>query len=89
MKPTRGDIPMFSTVAGAQLDGTQMGAQYWNVNLVGSVNFVGGIISLLDSDLTDHKIFLEISPHPGLDKIQFNIISDFLTTCCSVVKKYF
>ena len=59
--PTR--VPMYSTVTGAPIDGTQLDAGYWIKNLRETVKFSSAVQRLL---VDECDVFVEISPHPIL-----------------------
>ncbi|HEY0449068.1 type I polyketide synthase, partial [Actinophytocola sp.] len=61
--PHRAGIPFYSTVTGGQLDTTRLAAGYWSDNLRRTVHFEQATRALLRSD---HRSFIEISPHPVL-----------------------
>jgi myxalamid-type polyketide synthase MxaE and MxaD len=61
--PRAGTIPIYSTVRGAVIDGSQCDATYWSENLREPVLFAGAIAALLESG---HDTFIEMSPHPIL-----------------------
>ena len=61
LKPRATAIPMFSTLTGKEIDGRELGSEYWPNNLRSTVLFSEVIESLLESDA---DTFLEINPHP-------------------------
>jgi acyl transferase domain-containing protein/NADPH:quinone reductase-like Zn-dependent oxidoreductase/NADP-dependent 3-hydroxy acid dehydrogenase YdfG len=63
ISPSRGSIPIYSTVRGAVTDGSDMGAAYWVDNLRQPVLFSGQIARLAAEHM---ETFVEISPHPIL-----------------------
>lgn len=63
LRPNHTVIPMFSTVTGAKIPGSQLRAEYWARNLVSPVKFDGVISDLVTSGI---KSFLELSAKPGL-----------------------
>ncbi len=61
--PRPGNTTLYSSLTGAQLDGTEMGSGYWYENLRRTVEFEqAGRTALADG----HSVFIEISPHPVL-----------------------
>ena len=58
-----GKLGFISTVTGASLDGSELGADYWARNLRAPVLLSAGVRSLLDAG---SEILLEVSPHPVL-----------------------
>src|ERR1039457_236563 len=61
--PQPAKIPFYSTVTGALIDTTCMDAAYWFANLRQTVRFEQAVRTLLE---TDHRVFIEVSPHPVL-----------------------
>ncbi|HEY0448683.1 type I polyketide synthase, partial [Actinophytocola sp.] len=62
--PRAAAVPFYSTLTGEPIDTSTMDADYWFRNLREQVRFQTAISALLD---TDHRAFLEISPHPVLN----------------------
>ncbi|WP_345669577.1 type I polyketide synthase, partial [Streptomyces similanensis] len=60
--PGPGEIAFHSTVTGAELDGSELTAEYWCRNLRHTVRFHPTVEALLDR----HAVFVEPSPHPVL-----------------------
>ncbi|MDN3356248.1 type I polyketide synthase [Actinomadura sp. DC4] len=58
-----GRIPVYSTVTGGPLPGTELGAAYWYRNLREPVRFEDATRALLADG---HRAFVECSPHPLL-----------------------
>jgi polyketide synthase 7 len=63
IRPQPSRIPLYSTVTGAEIDGTQLTADYWYANARRPVLFDPVIRLLLDNGF---RIFVESSPHPVL-----------------------
>ena len=63
IRPRAATLPLISTVTGQQIEGTELGAEYWWQNVRQAVLFADGIDRLLDLEM---NTFLEISPHPVL-----------------------
>ncbi|MBF6059307.1 SDR family NAD(P)-dependent oxidoreductase [Nocardia terpenica] len=63
IRPQPGEIPLYSTVTGGHIDGTELDAGYWYRNLRETVEFACGTRSLLDAGVAR---FVEVSPHPVL-----------------------
>ncbi|WP_413812885.1 SDR family NAD(P)-dependent oxidoreductase [Streptomyces sp. OE57] len=61
--PRPGEVPMYSTVTGALLDGASADAEYWYRNLRETVRFEHATRALADAG---HTVFIEVSPHPVL-----------------------
>ncbi|MEX1364910.1 MAG: acyltransferase domain-containing protein, partial [Nannocystaceae bacterium] len=58
-----GEIPVYSTVRGAPVDGRGVDASYWVDNLRQTVRFAESIEQLIADG---HDLFIELSPHPIL-----------------------
>ncbi|WP_438022408.1 amino acid adenylation domain-containing protein [Sorangium sp. So ce233] len=63
IRPRCGQVPFYSTVTGAVVDGTALDAAYWARNLREPVRFAQTFGRLLDAG---HDLFLELDPHPLL-----------------------
>nr|WP_209310521.1 type I polyketide synthase [Streptomyces spiramenti] len=63
IRPTRGDVPLFSTVTGEWLDTSTMDAAYWYANLRRPVAFEPAVRTLAGEGF---DAFIEVSPHPVL-----------------------
>jgi acyl transferase domain-containing protein/acyl carrier protein len=63
LKPRPGNIPIYSTVTGAILNGEAFDADYWGKNLRQPVRFSEVIKRMF---LDKYTVFIEISPHPLL-----------------------
>ncbi|WTV18041.1 SDR family NAD(P)-dependent oxidoreductase (plasmid) [Streptomyces atratus] len=61
--PQTGDTALYSSLTGALLDGTEMGAGYWYDNLRETVEFEQATRTALADG---HTVFIEVSPHPVL-----------------------
>ncbi|GAA4956297.1 hypothetical protein GCM10023224_47640 [Streptomonospora halophila] len=61
--PRTGEVPFFSTVTGAELDGARLDAAYWYGNLREPVRFGPAVGSLA---ACGHGLFIESGPHPVL-----------------------
>lgn len=60
LQPQEAHTPFISTVAGAQLPGTALDAQYWWRNIREPVQFEAAARHLVDAGV---RVFLEIGPH--------------------------
>ncbi|MEW9701474.1 SDR family oxidoreductase [Paenibacillus sp. SI8] len=56
-------IPLYSTVAGKKIKGTELDNEYWWRNVRDSVHFAGAMEQLIEEG---NSVFLEIGPHPVL-----------------------
>jgi len=63
LTPRATNIPLFSTVTGTLIDGTQLDAEYWGRNLRDPFLFTEALRQLAESG---YEIFLEINAHPVL-----------------------
>ncbi len=63
VRPSAGDVPLYSTVTGRVLDGGELDASYWFGNLREPVRFEEATRALLADG---HGAFVECSPHPVL-----------------------
>ncbi|MDZ7286762.1 MAG: amino acid adenylation domain-containing protein [candidate division KSB1 bacterium] len=63
LQPRESAVPIYSTVTGQLLAGTQFDADYWGRNLRQPVLFAAAIEQLVQND---HTLFVEINPHPIL-----------------------
>ncbi|WP_394849578.1 SDR family NAD(P)-dependent oxidoreductase [Pendulispora brunnea] len=61
--PRASRVPLYSTVTGTRLDGSELDAGYWYRNLRQSVRFQDAAEGLFADG---HRIFVEVSPHPVL-----------------------
>ncbi|WP_435847171.1 SDR family NAD(P)-dependent oxidoreductase [Streptomyces hygroscopicus] len=61
--PRRGEVPLYSTVTGGPVDGTELDAEYWYRNLRQPVRFAPVVSTLTERGF---DTFVEISPHPVL-----------------------
>ncbi|MGC3004077.1 acyltransferase domain-containing protein, partial [Streptomyces sp. G35A] len=61
LQPRSGDVPLYSTVAGRRIDGTEMDARYWCANLRQPVRFD---LAAAAAATDGHVTWVEISPHP-------------------------
>lgn len=63
IKLQKATIPLFSTVTGQQVEGTEIDGDYWGQNMRNPVLFAEAINKLVEAD---YNLFLEISAHPVL-----------------------
>ena len=66
--------PLFSTVSGLRLEGSQFGADYWWLNVRRPVKFARAMANILESG---NCIFLEVGPHPVLKHAMFECLETF------------
>lgn len=63
IQPRAGTVPLWSTVTGQVVEGSELVPEYWVRNLREPVQFAQVIQSLVEAE---HSLFLELSPHPIL-----------------------
>ncbi|MDT0343449.1 type I polyketide synthase [Streptomyces litchfieldiae] len=63
LRPRAGSVPIYSTVTGEVLDGSELDAAYWYENCRRPVSLQPAVRALHDAG---HRVFIEISPHPVL-----------------------
>ncbi len=63
ISPRQGEVRLVSTLTGQQVQGAEMGAEYWYRNMRELVRFEPVIEGLLAEG---HRAFVEVSPHPLL-----------------------
>ncbi|MEV0525927.1 beta-ketoacyl synthase N-terminal-like domain-containing protein [Streptomyces sp. NPDC050439] len=61
--PAEARIPIYSAVAGGEVDGSSLTAEYWGRNLRDTVLFQDAVSAVEDPE---DRVFVEISPHPVL-----------------------
>ena len=61
--PRRADLRLYSTVTGAAVDGPELGPEHWLRGLVQPVLFARAVDHALAAD---HRLFIEVGPHPTL-----------------------
>ncbi|GAA2722298.1 MULTISPECIES: SDR family NAD(P)-dependent oxidoreductase [Streptomyces] len=61
LRPAAATVPMVSTVTGAPVTGTELGADHWWRNVREPVLLTPAVQHLL---ATGHDVFLEVGPHP-------------------------
>ena len=71
LTPAQAIIPMYSTVTGKILTGTQLNPSYWSRNIREPVNFARAMECLIEDG---HYVFLEISAHPVLSSYTDQIL---------------
>jgi acyl transferase domain-containing protein/acyl-coenzyme A synthetase/AMP-(fatty) acid ligase/acyl carrier protein len=63
IEPRRAQIPFYSAMAGEQLEGEELGPEYWYRSLREPVRFAGAVGALIEAG---YETFIETSPHPVL-----------------------
>ncbi len=64
VKPQNGIVPLYSTVTGGLIDGTEMTGDYWWRNVRQPVQLHKAVSALADNG---RRIFIEVGPHPVLE----------------------
>lgn len=73
LQPRQGKTPLYSTVTGELVKGTELDAAYWWRNVRDSVLFARAIEGIINDN---YSIFLEIGPHP--------VLANSITECLDV-----
>ncbi|MEZ0090843.1 type I polyketide synthase [Streptacidiphilus sp. EB129] len=81
IRPRTSEVPFHSTVTGGLLDTVALDAGYWFRNMRETVDFDAAVRSLL---ARDHRVFLEISPHPVLAVPVQGVLDDLGQQDCLV-----
>ena len=76
LKPRKTLVPFYSSVTGALLDGTELGADYWWHNIRQPVLFEQAIKSIISDD---NKLFIEVGPHAVLRSYINDCLNDLDT----------
>ncbi|NBC81769.1 MAG: alpha/beta fold hydrolase [Bacteroidetes bacterium] len=63
IRPQKASVPVYSTSANAYMEGEKLDADFWMNNLRNTVQFYSVVEKLIESD---HRLFIEMSPHPVL-----------------------
>ncbi|WP_240612356.1 type I polyketide synthase [Salinicola lusitanus] len=72
LKPSAARIPFISTVAGKSLDGRELGAEYWWLNIREPVQFAPAVDALIEAGA---RAFVEIGPQPILRRYLSDALS--------------
>ncbi|WP_044366194.1 type I polyketide synthase [Streptomyces natalensis] len=82
LEPGLGEVPLYSTVTGARIDGMDLDAAYWWRNVREPVLFAEAVENALDDGA---DLFVEIGPHPVLRSPLRRITADRPRTTTAVV----
>ena len=63
LAPRKASLPLYSTVTGNRVEGTELDHHYWWRNVREPVSFAKATMNLIEEN---YSIFLEIGPHPVL-----------------------
>jgi len=72
LAPREAGTPIYSTVTGAPIVGSQFDAAYWETNLRATVRFSTAVERLLEDG---HDVFVEVAPHPVLARSIADIVT--------------
>lgn len=64
IRPRKATIPIYSTVTGQRMEGTEYSADYWWSNVRQEVRFQAAMTEIINQGF---RLFLEIGPHPVLN----------------------
>ncbi len=63
LSPQKNNIPLYSTVTGKEIDGTDINADYWAKNVRQPVYFADAVTEIINKE---NSIFIEVAAHPVL-----------------------
>ncbi|GKU05501.1 unnamed protein product [Fusarium langsethiae] len=72
--PKAGCVPMYSSVNGRQLEGTEVGADYWGANLVSPVLYTDAVTLAMTQADRKFRLCVEIGPHSLLSRPTSEIV---------------
>ncbi|GKU08974.1 unnamed protein product, partial [Fusarium langsethiae] len=72
--PKAGRVPMYSSVNGRQLEGTEVGADYWGANLVSPVLYTDAVTLAMTQVDRKFRLCVEIGPHSLLSRPMSEIV---------------
>lgn len=78
LHPKGARVPMYSSVTGLQLDGTEVDAKYWAANLVSSVLYTDAVTLALNQKEPRFDLCVELGPHPLLSRPTQEIMKDLV-----------
>ncbi|KAG8672441.1 Highly reducing polyketide synthase pks8 [Fusarium poae] len=74
LHPKAGRVPMYSSVTGCQLEGTEVGADYWGANLVSPVLYTDAVTLAMTQADRKFGLCVEIGPHSLLSRPTSEIV---------------
>jgi acyl transferase domain-containing protein/thioesterase domain-containing protein/acyl carrier protein len=74
--PQRATIPLFSTVTGQQVCGSELDGEYWGQNMRNPVLFATAVDGLMQAE---YDLFLEIGAHP--------VLGSYISECACTANK--
>ncbi|KAG8359240.1 Compactin diketide synthase mokB [Fusarium venenatum] len=74
LHPKAGRVPMYSSVTGRQLEGTEVGADYWGANLVSPVLYTDAVTLAMTQSDCKFGLCVEIGPHSLLSRPTSEIV---------------
>nr|ALQ32854.1 putative polyketide synthase [Fusarium foetens] len=74
IQPKTGRVPMYSSVTGLVLKGTEVDADYWGANLISPVLYTGAVTLALTSSDRKFDLCVELGPHSLLSRPTSEIV---------------
>ncbi|CAJ0547104.1 Ff.00g017310.m01.CDS01 [Fusarium sp. VM40] len=74
LQPKTGRVPMYSSVYGVALTGTEVGADYWGANLVSPVRYTDAVTLALTHTDRKFDLCVELGPHSLLSRPTSEIV---------------
>ncbi|EXL71154.1 hypothetical protein FOPG_13052 [Fusarium oxysporum f. sp. conglutinans race 2 54008] len=74
IQPKTGRVPMYSSVTGLELKGTEVDADYWGANLVSPVLYTDAVTLALTSSDRKFDLCVELGPHSLLSRPTSEIV---------------
>jgi acyl transferase domain-containing protein len=74
LHPKAGRVPMYSSVTGLQLEGTEVGADYWGANLISPVLYTDAVTLAMTQADRKFGLCVEIGPHSLLSRPTSEIV---------------
>ncbi|RGP76705.1 polyketide synthase [Fusarium longipes] len=74
LHPKAGRVPMYSSVTGRQLEGTEVGADYWGANLVSPVLYTDAVTLAMTQADRKFGLCVEVGPHSLLSRPTSEIV---------------
>ncbi|KAM0343818.1 hypothetical protein ACHAPU_008248 [Fusarium lateritium] len=74
LQPKAGRVPMYSSVTGRELNGVEVGADYWGANLVSPVLYTDAVSLALTHTDRRYDLCVELGPHSLLSRPTSEIV---------------
>ncbi|EPS41648.1 hypothetical protein H072_4451 [Dactylellina haptotyla CBS 200.50] len=74
LQPKVGRVPMYSSVSGLKLNGTELGADYWGANLVSPVLYTDAVLLAMTQAGPQFDLCVELGPHSLLSRPTSEIV---------------